>query len=427
MKKIIIISLLLISIVSSAFSSDALTIEESYAEAKANNKSYSLALLEYKNFVNEENKENPFLPSISLSSSISTQARMINEQSIQSPSFSLSAGASFSLSATSFIDKEVKNANNNEALLSLTSTEETLKSSVVEAYLNLLLYREAVKVSEESYEKASSEYTSILSSYNEGLSSELELKQSELALKEAETKHKENKRELESKERAFYLLTGIDSSKVNLISLDSFTTLSLIDAETLFENYKEDTTLVKSAKNSLLTKALEEKSGKLSAYAPSFSLSANYSLGYSESSNLSDSLSLSATVSIPIDGYIKNSAYNIKVKKAENDIEESKLSLSITYETLLNDIKEVLSSLSAIKESIELQESKNENLQYQETLTKEMYESGSASYQSLVESHAALLEGKYSLLSYKVNYISKLYTLSTLLSVEVEDLLIINN
>lgn len=424
MEKKTFITLMLLAVLSATLSAEALTVKDAYNAAKENSTSYQLALEQYQNYVNEENKVNPFLPSLSLTGSIGTSAGLIPTAEFNGFSYSVGAGASFSLSPSVYNYKAVREADNKSELLSLMSTEESLYTSVTEAYLNVLLYREGVKVSEKSLNTATEQYDSIEASYNEGLSSELELKQAENSLQSARLEHLQNQNSLSAAERSFTVLTGIDISGYELVSLDELEYLSLPSAEEIFLEYKENSTAVQSARNSIVSADLSLDSARNSAYIPTFGISAQYSVGNSNigKTSTSDGFSVTASVSVPLDGYIKNSSSSISTVTAENQSEYARKNLEITYENLKSSIEDTVSTLNLLEMQIEILEKQVDTLSYQASLSKEAYDNGTLDLTSLQEAYDALESGEYSLLSAKVSYLSSVSSLAVLIGCDAEEI-----
>lgn len=424
MEKNTIITLMLLAVLSATLSAETLTIGDAYNEAKENSLSYQLSLEQYQNYVNEENKENPFLPSLSLTGSIGTGAGLIPTAEFSGVSYSVGAGASFTLSPSVYNYKEVREADNKAELLSLMSTEETLYTSVTEAYLNVLLYREGVKVSERSLETAAEQYASVEASYNEGLSSELELMQAENALQNAELEHLQNQSSLSAAERSFSILTGVDISGYDLISLDELEYLELPEAEEIFQTYRENSTAVQSARNSIVSADLALSTARNSAYVPTIGLSAQYTVGssYIGKSSSSDGFTVTASVSVPLDGYIKNSSSNLSTVKAENQSDYARKNLEITYESLKSSIESAVDSINLLETQIGMLEKQVDTLSYQAELSKEAYENGTLDLSSLQEAYDSLESGEYSLLSAKVSYLNSVGTLAVLIGTDAEEL-----
>lgn len=422
-KKTIITLMLLLSVVS-ALSAETLTIKDAYNAAKENSSSYQLSLQQYQDYVNEENKENPFLPSLSLSGSVSTSAGLLPDASWNGFSYSVGAGASFSLSPTAYNYKDVREASNQSELLSLMSTEETLYTNVAEAYLNVLLYREGLKVSENSLSTATEQYEKTEESYNFGLVSELVLRQAENTLQSAELENEQMKSSLSTAERSFRILTGIDISTYELISLDDLEFIDLPSSEEIFERFKENSTAIQSAKNTVLTADLSLDSTRNSAYIPTFGISAQYSVGNSNigKSSTADGLTVSASISIPLDGYIKNSSTNLSVVKAENQSEYARANLEIAYENLESSIESSISTLNLLETQITMLEKQVATLEYQAALSQEAYENGTLDFTSLQDVYDSLSDGEYSLLSAKVSYLSNIYNLATLIGTDADSL-----
>lgn len=428
MKKInlAIMSMIVVSACAS-LAAETLTINDAFGAAKENSQSYQLSLQQYQNYVNEENTVNPFIPSLSLSGSLSTGAGFVSGVSFSGLNYSVGANASLSLGPTIYNSKDVKNANNQAQLLSLYSTEETLYSTVSTAYLNVLLYREAVKVSGKSVTSAQNQYDSVLASYNAGQTSELLLKQAENLLLSAEYENEQNNNSLASAERSFKVLTGVDISSYDLISLEELDYLDLPSSAEIFEGHKENSNSIQRARNSVTVADLALQTTKNSAYIPTVSIGASYSnsgsnIGsYNTTTNrnrFSDSLTVSASVSVPLDGYLPGSSSNVSVKSAENSAEYARAELEIAYETLSSSIDEAVASLALLKNQIAMLEQQVGTLTYQAELSQQAYDNGLMSLSDLQDVYDSLSSGEYSLLSAKVSYISSVNTLATLIGTD---------
>lgn len=426
---VILLSLLLFA--SLPIAAESLSINEAFDAAKANSQSYLLSLQQYQDYVNEENTVNPFVPSLSLTGSLSTGAGFIPSISYSGIGYSVGASASLSLGPTIYNDKYVKNANNQAKLLSLFSTEETLYTNVSTAYLNVLLYREAVKVSEKSLETAQAQYDSIAASYEAGQSSELELKQAENLLQNEEYDNEQNKSSLASAERAFKVLTGVDISSYELMSLDDLSYLELPSPEEIFNNYKENSNAIQSARNSVTVAELTLQTTKNSAYIPTVTIGASYtnsgsgiaSYNYTTTGKrYSDSLSASVAVSVPLDGYFPGSSSNVGVKSAENSADYARTNLEIAYEDLSSSIEDSVASLNLLENQITLLSRQVDTLTYQASLSQDAYEAGLMSLSDLQDVYDSLQNGEYSLLSAKVSYISAVNELATLIGLDGEEI-----
>lgn len=411
-------------------SAETLTVNEAFDAAKRNSQSYLLSLEQYQNYVNEENTVNPLIPSLSVTGSVSTGGGFLPSLYYNGLGYSIGASASLSLDPSVYTDSKVKKADNQSQLLSLMSTEETLYTNVSTAYLNVLLYREAVEVSKNSLEIARSQYESVLESYNAGQKSELELKQAENTLQTEEYTHAQNKSSLSSAERSFKVLTGVDISDYDLVSLDELEYLELPASEEIFSSYGDNSTSIQNAKNNVTVADLSLETTRNSTFIPTVTVSASYtnngtnigSYNTTTGKSYSDSLTATVGVSIPFDGYIRNSSSNVNVVKAENNAEYARSKLEIAYEDLSSSIDDTSASIELLETQITMLEEQVETLTYKASLSQDAYDNGLMSLSDLQDVYDSLEEGEYSLLSAKVSYINYVNTLATLIGTDGEEI-----
>lgn len=422
--------LLAVTVTSLPLQAEVLTIGDAFTLAKEGSRSYQLSVKQYQEYVSEENKVNPFIPSLSVTGSVNTGASFIPSASFSGFGYSVGANASLTLSPSVYNNGKVRTADNQTRLLSLFSEEETLYTNVSQAYLNVLLYREAVAVSTESLASARERFASVEESYEEGLTSELGYREAESALASALFEDEENRSSLSGAERSFRVLTGFDITSYELMDITAHPFLSLPDADDLFGNYKEESNAIQIARNNVTVAELALQTRRNTAYIPTLSFSAAYTHSGSNigsyntqyHNRFSDSLSVSAAVSLPLDGYIPGSSSYVGVKSAENSLENAQLSLDIAYDDLFSSIEELLSTLSLLESQIGLLEAQKNTLAYQAELTSRAYENGEVSLRTLQEVNDSLRESEYSLLSLKVSYINTENALAILLGFESGEL-----
>jgi len=421
--KCLIVFLLLLSVPFLLFA-NTVTIEEAFESAKENNKSYSLALERYQDSVELNSTLSSLIPSLSITASAGTG--MNNDLSWKGLSLSVGASASLTLSPSTYTEKRSQQLENESSYLSFLSTEEQLKLSVVEAYLNLLLYQEAVKVSEAALNTAEDQYESILESYEYGSKSELDVLSAEDTLSKAELNHRSNLSSLSAAECTFTSLTSLNTESLILMDLEDFDYSPLEGAEVLLEEREGYVTSLLQKKNSIKSAELEKTATVNSLFLPTISLSASYSLNgnINSTSSLSDTkgLSVQVSASIPLDAFIPGSSKNSQLKSAENSISYAYTTYEITYEETVQKLQEYFNSLNELSKKI------IEDLKGLERAKKKLeastlaYESGNASYDTLESAADNLASSEYSLISDRASYILKLYEIALSLSLNIDEL-----
>lgn len=424
------IMVLLCLILSSSLFAKELSIKDAYSLAKSSSKSYELLVKEYQDYVNEENKVNPFVPSLQVTGSLSTGASFVPSLAFNGLGYSVGASASFSFGPSSYTYKKLRDANNSVKLSALIDAESDLYLNVSAAYLNVLLYREGAKISERALERAQEQYDSIYASYENGESSELDLKTAENTLQNSEYLSQQNRNALLSSERAFKVLSGLDVKEFDLISLEDISFICLPPADEIFSKQKEQSNVIINARNNIALAEANLSTAKGSAYIPTISVSASYTnngtnigaYNTQTRNRVSDSLVGSVGISIPISGYIPGSSTNVGVKSAENSVENAKINLELAYDSLFSSIEDYSASLELLESEIEMLSAQIETLEYQVELSTEAYENGLLSLVSLQDVYERLEDAEYSLLSSKVNYLNTLNSLAVLIGSDGEEI-----
>lgn len=403
-----------------------LTIEDAFASAKANSSSWLLTLEQYQDSVQLTNDQNPFIPSLSLSASLSVPYSFINYDTWNGLNYSLGLSSSLSLDPSIYTLSQTKALNNESSYLSLLSAESTLKSNVVTAYLNVVLYRTALSVSESALETAIGNLNSTSESYEAGLVDYLTLLSVQNSVSSAKMEVRNNENSLSAAERSFKVLTGLDVNEIELVSYEEISFLDLPDGAELFDSYKYNNLSVQSAQNAAASSELSYKSTKNGYTIPTVSLGVSYSLGDNKAttslSNFSDSLTGSISVSLPFSGYFKGSTANTTIKSAKNSASYAKQQVYITMEEVENSVISSVDSLNVLEEQILMLEQNLESSKTELELSYLKWESGYMSYDSYMSVSNTVKSTEYSLLSAKINYVNALYSLASLLGCDYQSL-----
>lgn len=429
MKRTIFIGALLLFATMAAFSTP-LTIDDAIRSAKTYNADYSLASRRYADTVAITNKQNSLTPSLSLNSSVSTNAGFFSpsgsDVSWNGVSGSVGISTSINFTGSVLTEKKTKTLSNEEAYLELEAEALSLESEVIDGYISIATTRAALDLAEITLQTAKDQLSSISEKHSAGLASDLELIQAENNVEEEEYNLQSLNSQYLLYVMSFENLTGLDVTDLELIDISSIEVVEIPSAENLFDKFAYNSPAIKEKDLAVRASELSYTTTRNDSTLPSFSLSAGYTIDGSYNSGLdgfSDGFSASASISIPLDTYFPSSSKAASVASAKNSAEYARVELANALVQFRYTLQESVQNINLQGIRIENQEKNISALEKEYSLAKQSYDVGEISLSTLQTTEKSLKNAKNTLLDYKSTYLQSLYTLSQTLGISYSQLL----
>ncbi len=438
MKKFLIASILLLTSAFFGFSQSddlsdkksethVLTVEDAVSLALENNISIKqskmdLDLLETKN----KYSWNSVSPSISVSGGVSgSQSGKLENFSDSQSNLSWSASGSLSLSLSPSIATSVKSAQlaYEQGQMTYEETKRKIELSVRKTFYQLLYFNENLELQQKSLDSAAETYKSNLSKYNQGRLSELNLLTSQYNYESKIPTIENLKTTYESNLDSFKEVLGIklsDKIELNGNLEEALKEVLPSDDEVEKNPSLENVPAIKSALKNIEIAENSLAATKFSAWGPSLSLSANASTGsgINPSSDQTLSLSYSATVRIPLDGYLPWSSGSLSVQSQKESLEKLKQNLEQTKTSTMISVRSSINTIDQALTQLELYEKNVDLMQKTYDMTKTSYNVGSSDLLTLQNAEVNLYQAKYNVQNQRYTIISAILDLENTLGID---------
>ena len=366
---------------------------------------------------------NGISPSLSLSGGVNgSKPGTFDTFADSDPTVSWSASGSVSLNFTPALATTIKSARlaYESGQMSYENTRRSIELSVRKTFYSLLYFNENLELQHRSLETARQTYESNLSKFNQGRLSEMNLLTSqynyESKIPAVTNLHTTYENNLDN----FKIILGLDlndeieltGSLVELAAAELNNKLLDVNIEEL-PSIKMLLKNIESSENSLMAT-------RFSAYGPSLSLSgsAGTNGGIKPSSDPRVSLSYSATIRIPLDGYLPWSNGSVSVQAQKESLEKLKQNLEQTKKTTEISIRNSYNAIKQAKAQLAVYEKNMELMQKTYDMTRASYNAGSTDFLTLQKAEDNLYQAKYNVENQRYSIISAVLDLENTLGIE---------
>ena len=410
-----------------------LTVDKAVAMALENNMTIKQSKMDLDLQKMKKNYSwNSISPSLSLSGGIdggkSGTTKTFSDAEITN---SWSASGSIGLSLTPALATSIKAAqlSYESGELSYENARRSIELNVRKTFYSLLYFNKNLELQQRSLETAFETYKSNLSKYNQGRLSELNLLNSQYSYESKVPTVKNLVTTYDNNLDNFKIVLGLDLDDEIVL------TGTLEDGASIELNSKnldidiEDIPSIKSLLKNIESSKNSLTATRFSAYAPSVSFSASVrssgNLGSNGSSSMGAasndpklSVSYSATVRIPLDGYMpwSNGSLNIEtqkeaLEKQSQNLEQTKKTTEISIRNNYNSIKQAIVQLGLYEKNVEL-------MQKTYDMTRTSYNAGSSDLLTLQKAEDNLYQAKYNVENQRYSIISAVLDLENMLGIE---------
>jgi len=424
MKKYVSLVLFLSVSLGFCFAQRVLTVEDAVNLAMENNISVKqgkmdLDMLELRN----KYSWNGISPSLSISGGISgNKAGTVDTfaDSKLSTTWSLSGGVSFNFTpslATTIKDAKLAYESGQ---MTYEATKRSIELSVRKTFYSLLYFNENLELQQRNLETAMETYKSNLSKYNQGRLSELNLLNSQYNYESKIPTVKNLQTTYDNNIDNFKIILGLDINDEIELTGDLSDLASKDLDNKLMDLNIEDIPSIKTIANNITSAENKLLATRFSAYGPSLSLSGNFGSngGIDPASDARLSLSYSASVRIPLDGYLPWSSGAVSIAAQQESLEKLKQNYEQSKKSLEITLKNNYSTIVQAKEQLSLYEKNVELMQKTYDMTYKAYASGSSDLLTLQKAEDNLYQAKYNVENQRYTIISALLDLENTLGVK---------
>ena len=461
MKKIIIVSILFLSVVSNIFAEKntktqeplTLTVEDAVSYAITNSKSLKSSEIDLE--IKKRAKMyswNVFLPSLSVSGTMSRTTRNSTYESGKSSIIqaarlsSLEQGGPLPPAAydtiieqAGFEDTETlhwmavgnvsaqlnfnlamiqsmcaSKANYEAGLISWEQTSKQTEMNIRKMFYALLLMEENLRIQNELLDSAKARWQQAEINYKNGLVPQLSALNAQVAYENKKPAILELTQSFKQQKDTFAFLLGIPYGReINLVgSID--TRFVKVNADELVQKYVEENLDVKALKKNIELLKISLNASRLSTFTPSLSVSYGFQPVVAQIDSdwvdtYIDNGSFSATVVIDV---MKMMPFSENLAKAELGLSQLLQNTEIQIHTLVDKLNKSEASIKASQMNIKLAQKAYD-------MTVRAYNSGTQELLDVKDSENSLSQAKLGLLNEKLNYISALLDLENAINVKL--------
>lgn len=433
-RQLLVIILLLLSSFAFAQNKLVLTLNDAFETAIANNADIQKQLIALEGARRLKDASwNIFLPNVSATGSIGNSHNLydgtekLSKDNKNVWSWSASAGLSIGFS-TSIPYKIRQNILKYQiAQTTYDKLVSDLKMNITAQFYSLTAELKNISILKDSQKLAKDQLAVVQANYNNGLASELDLLKARYAYQSTKPKITQAQTTYNSNAANFMLLLGLEPS--TSFSLKGSTTAQKINFPSINElasKFLESRYDVQQAVQNLMSAELGLKTTQHSSLSPTINLRENFSTG----AQIKDGApkpsvdgSFSASISIPISGWIPNSSTNLDIKSAKDMIKQAQISLEAARRNAIQDISRKAAETKRIYESLEILDLNCQIANKAYELAKVGYGSGLVSQTELESQHQDRLTARQSLMQGEISYITSLHTLANALNISYEELI----
>lgn len=335
-------------------------------------------------------------------------------------SWSLSGGITFNFTTSIATNVKAAKLSYEAGEISFETAKRNIELSIRKTFYSLLYFNENLELQKRNLETAKQTYESNLLKYNQGRLSEINLLTSQYSYESKIPSVTSLQNSYKTNIDNFKVLLGLDLDKqIELVgNLEAIAEIELDD--TLEGISVDEIPSIKSLEKNLEVSENNLQAARFSAYGPSLSLrlSPGLSKGIEPSGDPTMSLSYSATLSIPLDGYMPWSNGALNVKSQMENLEKQKMNLEQNKKTSEINIRNSYNSLKMAKEQLKLYEKNEELVQKTYDMTLKSYSAGSTDLLTLQKAEDNLYQAKYNVTNQRYSIISAVLDLENTLGIE---------
>lgn len=450
MKKIIIVSILFLSVVSNIFAEKntktqeplTLTVEDAVSYAITNSKSLKSSEIDLE--IKKRAKMyswNVFLPSLSVSGTMSRSNEysdmMDSIKSAINPSHkplepaeinhwkavgNVSAQLNFNLAMIQSMC--ASKANYEAGLISWEQTSKQTEMNIRKMFYALLLMEENLRIQNELLDSAKARWQQAEINYKNGLVPQLSALNAQVAYENKKPAILELTQSFKQQKDTFAFLLGIPYGReINLVgSID--TRFVKVDADELVQKYAEENLDVKALQKNIELLKISLNASRLSTFTPSLSVSYGFQPVVAQIDSdwidtYIDNGSFSATVVIDVMKMMPFSANMQSIKDTKQNLAKAELGLSQLLQNTEIQIHTLVDKLNKSEASIKASQMNIKLAQKAYDMTVKAYNSGTQELLDVKDSENSLSQAKLGLLNEKLNYISALLDLENAINVKL--------
>lgn len=367
----------------------------------------------------EQGKWNSFIPNLSLNGSYSNT----HNQDSNSWKWSGSTGISLSFNFGIPFQMNLKTLEYQAGILEYQKLEATTLNTIAGKFYTLIAEKNNIDILVQAGKLAEEQYQQDLANYNRGLVSELTLLQSRYAYLSSQPEIDSAKSTYETDLDNFKMLIGI-SGDIELTGSLEVQKISLPEGNILADKYTEQNYDVQQQAVAVEIAVLTKKQSTASELAPTLNLSEN--LSFSEGTNgkaVDMNGSFTASVSIPLTGFIPYSSTNLNLKNLEDQIENAQQNLTVTITETRNALALLPDKINRLWNAVELAQLNYSISDRAYQLSLEGYNSGLVSQTDLGEARQQMTTAQQAVYETQNEYLSALYDATLTMNISIEELI----
>ena len=367
----------------------------------------------------EQGKWNSFIPNLSLNGSYSNT----HNQDSNSWKWSGSTGISLSFNFGIPFQMNLKTLEYQAGILEYQKLEATTLNTIAGKFYTLIAEKNNIDILVQAGKLAEEQYQQDLANYNRGLVSELTLLQSRYAYLSSQPEIDSAKSTYETDLDNFKMLIGI-SEDIELTGSLEVQKISLPEGNILADKYTEQNYDVQQQAVAVEIAVLTKKQSTASELAPTLNLSEN--LSFSEGTNgkaVDMNGSFTASISIPLTGFIPYSSTNLNLKNLEDQIENAQQNLTVTITETRNALALLPDKINRLWNAVELAQLNYSISDRAYQLSLEGYNSGLVSQTDLGEARQQMTTAQQAVYETQNEYLSALYDATLTMNISIEELI----
>ncbi|MDC7236495.1 MAG: TolC family protein [Sphaerochaetaceae bacterium] len=404
-----------------------ITLSESDAVTLALNQNYELksSLIDLQKVEDQKkNSWNVMLPDFSIEGSVTNSNAIFGSSNGDYLKITGSLSSSVTLNKYDKYYMEYDKLNYESELLNYEDDQKSLEVEVQKAFYYLLANKQSLDIQKMNLDLALKRWEQMQSKYDNGLASELEVLETQSTYENLKPSYTTAYNSYQTQLMNFKSFLGIDLDQDIELNGDLDVEILDLDADALISTFLNNRIDIQNAQKAIDLKTSLYDIEKASDISPSLALSLDYSYYNSDllDSDWSDSASVTATISIPLNGYIEGSEEDIAISDAQRSIEQSQLSYESAVEDAQMEIKTLVMEIEGYKENIDICEIAIDISQKTYDATEEAYNLGATELLNLTESQTTLFSAKQDLLTSQYNYLSAVFDLEKALNASVDEI-----
>ena len=368
---------------------------------------------------------NVLLPDFSASAGLSRSDSLLSESgSTGSWGVNGALSAELVLNASSALSVKSTKLGYQSQILSYETGKAELIVNVKKQYFYLLAYKENLALQERNLDLAQKRWEQSKTNFSNGLASELTVMEARNSYESLKPSYLETKTDYATQLMSFKSLLGLDLDR----DVDVEGSLEIVypdlNREDLIQAYLMNRLDIQTASKNVETLENQLTLLQTGNMAPSLILSAGWSNSAPDAADpvWSDTLSCSATLSLPLNGFIPGSSERVEIHDGERALEQARLNLEDTIQSAEQDIRTILMELEGDRENIEITALNVELAQKTFEMTETAYHSGSKEVLDVEDAQNNLLEANQDLLLSRYNYLTGLLDLEYALNADLKEI-----